>query len=304
MYHLATVFPPLRRVRLPLTRDQVMLLMAAVNEIFLGIDIYMAHSISGTIVPNEWIPIIFGPLAGLLLILAGLIALRRRSLANVIANLVFLASIAVGILGAYFHLRRAALPAGPLTGRLSVNLLVWAPPVLGPLTFSLTGWLGISAAWTEDPPDSGTLVLLGGLRVHLPYSKTRAFFFITGLGTLATVISSVLDHARTNFVNPWLWVPTLAGIFGVVVAITLAALDNPTRSDLIVYTATMLLLIVVGVVGAYLHIRENLTAGGVVVTERFIRGAPVLAPLLYTNMGSLGLFALLDPAERSGASTP
>ncbi len=64
MYHLATVFPPIRRVRIPLSRDQIMLLMAAVNEIFLGIDIYLAHSISGTIVPNEWIPIIFGAVGG------------------------------------------------------------------------------------------------------------------------------------------------------------------------------------------------------------------------------------------------
>ena len=76
MYHLATVFPSVRRIgRLPLSRDQLMLLMAAINEIFLGIDIYLAHSISGTIVPNEWIPIIFGPIAGVLLLLAGLIAI-------------------------------------------------------------------------------------------------------------------------------------------------------------------------------------------------------------------------------------
>ena len=51
-YPLATVFPPLRRVgKLPLSRDQVMLLMMAINEVFLAIDIYLAHNISGTIRP-------------------------------------------------------------------------------------------------------------------------------------------------------------------------------------------------------------------------------------------------------------
>jgi hypothetical protein len=54
----------------------------------------------------------------------------------------------------------------------------------------------------EDPPDSGRLLLLGGRSLQLPYSKTRAYLFIAGLGTLATVISSVLDHARVNLVNP------------------------------------------------------------------------------------------------------
>ncbi len=297
MYHLATVLPPVRRIRPPLSRDQLMLLMTAINLIFLGIDIYLAHSISGTIVPNEWIPIIFGPLAGALLLLAGLLAARRRPLSTAIANIIFLGSIGVGLLGAYFHLVRAALPAAPAGQRVSVNLLVWAPPVLGPLTFSLVGVLGISAAWLENPPDSGRLALLAGRYVQLPFSKTRAYFFWVGLGTLATVISSVLDHARTDFENPWLWVPTAVGVFGTVVAVTLGAIERPTRADLITYIAAMLLLILVGVVGALLHVNANLTAGGTVVPERFIRGAPFLAPLLFCNMGALGLIALLDPVE-------
>jgi hypothetical protein len=298
MYHLATVFPPVQRVRrLPLSRDQFMLLMAAINEIFLGIDIYLAHSISGTITPNEWIPIVFGPVAGALLLLAGLIALRQRPLATMIANLTLLASIGVGLLGAYFHFVRAILPSGPAGQQVTVNLLVWAPPILGPLTFCLVGVLGISAAWIEAPPDSGVLALLTGQYIRLPFSKTQAYFFWISLGILATVISSVLDHARTNFENPWLWVPTAAGVFGTVVAMTLGVIDRPTRTDLITYTATMLLLIVVGVVGALLHVGFDLSALGVVVPERFIRGAPVLAPLLFSNMGALGLIALLDPVE-------
>jgi hypothetical protein len=301
MYHLATVFPPIKRIRLPITRDQAMLLMAAVNEIFLGVDIYLAHSISGTIVFNEWIPILFGPIAGAILLLAGLLALRQRRLATVIANLIFVASVAVGLLGAFFHLRRAALPYAPVGQQISVNLLVWAPPVLGPLTFALVGWLGMSAAWVEDPPDSGTLTLLGGRRLRLPWSKTRAYFLIVGLGTLATAISSVLDHARTDFVNPWLWIPTVAGVFGTVVGITLGFIRQPTRADLITYTATMALLLAVGAAGAILHIGDNLTSQSVFVSERFIRGAPVLAPLLFANMGTLGLLALLDPREQRKA---
>jgi hypothetical protein len=296
MYHLATVVPAIRRLRLPLTRDQLMLLMMAINEIFLGVDTYLAHSISGTVRPYEWIPILFGPVAGVLLLLAGWIAFKRRPLATVIATFVFLASTVVGLLGTYFHLIRAILPYAPAGQQASVNMIVWAPPFLGPLTFALVGLLGISAAWVEDPPDSGVLTLLGGRRLHLPYSKTRAYFLIVGLGILATVISSVLDHARTGFVNPWLWVPTATGVFGVIVAITLGLLDTPTRADLMIYTATMLLLIGVGMVGAILHINDNLSLKMVVI-ERFIRGAPVLAPLLFANMGSLGLIVLLDATE-------
>jgi hypothetical protein len=45
---------------------------------------------------------------------------------------------------------------------------------------------------------------------------------------------------------------------------------------------------------------DDLTAAGAFVVERFIRGAPFLAPLLFANMGSLGLFVLLGPDETAG----
>ena len=297
MSYLETVIPQARRLRIPISRDQAMLLMAAVNEIFLGVDIYLAHSTSGTITRNEWIPIIFGPVAGIILLIAGLVALRRRPLANVLATVVFILSIIVGLLGAYFHLHRALLPYAPLGERITVDLLVWAPPILGPLTFCLVGLLGISAAWIEDPPDSGILKLLGGVRLKMPLSKTRAYFFMVSLGILATVISSVFDHARTNFVNPWLWIPTVAGIFGVVVALGVGIINQPRRSDLSIYTGAMLLLIAVGVLGSLLHIQSNLTSEHVIVGERFLRGAPFMAPMLFANMGTLGLLVLLDPHE-------
>ena len=299
MDYLSTAFPAIRRIRrLPLTRDQLMLLMAAVNEVFLGVDIYLAHSISGTITAREWIPIIFGPSAGVLLLLAGLISLRRRTAASILATVVLLGSMVVGFLGAYFHLVRAILPTAPLGERVSVALLVWAPPILGPLTFTLVGLLGISAAWIEDPLDSGVLRLPGNLRLDLPYSKTRAFLFMVGLGKMATLVSSVLDHARTGFENPWLWLPTAAGTFGSIVAVGLGAIERPRRADILVFVGTMVLLMLVGVTGAVLHILRNLTAEGAIVGERFLRGAPFLAPLLFANMGALGLIALVKPGER------
>jgi hypothetical protein len=298
MYSLATVFPPLARVkRLPFTRDQFILLMVAVNEIFLGVDIYLAHSISGTIVPNEWIPIIFGPTAGVLLFILGLVALRKRMLANVLASVIFIFSIVVGLLGAYFHIRRGILPTGPPGEWVSIQMLVWAPPILGPLTFALTGILGLSAAWLESPPDSGILTLVRGIRLQLPFSKTRAYFFLVGLGALASLISMVFDHARTGFQNPWLWVSASVAIFGTVVPIALGMQEKPTRADLITFIIAMLALILLGMTGLLLHINENLISDGTIVTERFIRGAPFLAPMLFADMGTLGLISLLDPRE-------
>ena len=301
MYQLATVFPPLQRVRrLPISRDQFMLLMVAANEIFIGFEHYLAHSFSGTIVGREWIPIIYAPAAGLLLLLAGLIATRYRALATAIGSLALAGSIAVGLLGACFHFVRAILPSGPPGARVTLDLLVWAPPILGPLFLSLMGMVGIIAILREDLPGSGTLVLLAGQRVSLPYSKTRTYFLLVALGILAATSASVMDHARTHFENPWLWVPTVVGVFGTVVAAALGMIRRPTRPDLATLVAAQFLLLVVGPVGLALHIEANLTAQDAIVIERFLRGAPVFAPMLFTNMGVLGLVALLDPGEPAG----
>lgn len=298
MFLLAEHFPPAERLRrLPLSRDQFILLVAATNEFFLGLDIYLAHRTNGLITTNEWIPIIFGPIAGALLLAAVLLALRNQPLATVLATLVLAASIVVGLLGAYFHVIRAALPTAPLPQRISIQLLVWGPPILGPLMFSLVGLLGISAAWIEHPADSGRLVLPGDRRLQLPYSKTRAYLFMVSLGSLATVVSSVLDHARAEFENPWLWLPTIAGVLATTAALALGALDRPRRNEVLAYVVTMLLMIAVGALGALLHVQTNLTARGTIVGERFIRGAPILAPLLFSNIGLLGLLALLPSEE-------
>lgn len=297
MYYLEAVFPAVRKVRMPLSRDQIMLLMAALNLILLGLDVYLAHATSGTIVPYEWIPIIFGPLAGLGLLLAGLVALRRRASANLLATGVFVASMVVGVLGSYFHFVRASLPIGILGRWLSLDMLIWAPPILGPISFAGIAVLGLSAAWIEEPPDSGTLSLIGGKKLHLPYSKTRGYLFLLSFGILASLVSSALDHARTGFVNPWLWLPLIAGVFATIVAAYLGFLDKPGRADIFTYVGAMLLLMAVGIIGTVLHVQADLTAGNQIVIERFLRGAPVMAPMQFANLGMLGLIVLLDPRE-------
>lgn len=52
------------------------------------------------------------------------------------------------------------------------------------------------------------------------------------------------------------------------------------------------------ILGLVLHIRENLIAEGTIVGERFLRGAPFLAPMLFAVVGALGLVTLLGPRER------
>ena len=58
----------------------------------------------------------------------------------------------------------------------------------------------------------------------------------------------------------------------------------------------MLLLVLVGMLGVVLHVLRNLGLENAIVIERFLRGAPFLAPMLFSDMGALGLVILLDPS--------
>ncbi len=297
MNYLAMVFPALRRRRIPFSRDQAMLIMAAFNLVMLGVDSFLAHGLNLTIRAREWIPIVFGVVGGLTLFVAGLIALRNRLWASRLATIVFFLSVVVGVLGSYFHFVRGTLPSAPPGQQVSVYLLIWAPPIFAPLAFAGIGFLGIVAAWAETPPTSGIVSLPRG-QYQMPFSKTRAYLFLVSLGILAALMSSALDHSRTPWENPWLWLPLIVATLATVAAFLMAAAPRKLgRTDVITYLAIMGLLILVGLIGAVLHIQVDLTANLEIVPERFLRGAPFLAPLLYVNMGIIGVCALLSPEE-------
>lgn len=294
---LGIVWPRFRHNRLALSRDQFFLLLAAFNQIFIALDIYLAHSINGTLKANERIPIYYGAAAGIALLAAGAVALRRRNLATRLANFVFVIGFVVGLLGAWLHLDRTVLLDSGLLSLEAVSTLVWAPPVIGPLFFILVSVLGITAAWVEAPVNSGRLRLSNARFIQMPYSKTRAYMLITGIFILATLISSVLDHARLEFSNAWVWLPVAAALFGFTTTLFLGIVRAPRGGDVATHVFAMILLIATGVAGFVLHADASMTSAGQVVVERFLRGSPALAPLLYCNVGVMGLLALLAPHE-------
>ncbi|MCX6645420.1 MAG: hypothetical protein NTY09_03550, partial [bacterium] len=259
MYYLAILFPKLLGDRpLPFTRDQVMMWMIVINEFFLGVDHFLAHMISGNIWNQELYPIIAGPVTGVFLIIAILMERKSRLASSIIATIPLLATILMGLYGEYLHINRTFIEGAPMGQKVTIDTLVWAVPIIAPLTASFIGVLGISAAWQEEPADSGLLVLNGRTRLQLPFSKTRAYFFLVALGILACLISSVLDHARTHFVNPWLWFPYVGGLFSVMAAVLLGVINNPSKGDLTIYAFAMFILILIGLVGTILHIHSVL----------------------------------------------
>lgn len=301
--YVAIIAPPLKRLRMPVSRDLAFLLLVVVNLLILGFETYLAHSISGTIRPYEWIPVLLSPVAGLVLLVALWLKPRQSRLGLMLAVGVLLFSLVVGVLGTYFHLVRAMRPLALAGERISLLLLIWSPPLVAPASFALVSVLGLLALWPETALDSGVLRISATRHLTLPLSKSRLYFLLASLGILIASVSGVLDHARTDFSNLWLWAATLTGVLGTLVALFLGLLPHPSRADLMAYAVAMGILLAVGPLGTLLHLLTDLAVGNTIVIERFIRGAPLLAPLVFANMGLFGVLVLLDPDAEEAKPT-
>lgn len=293
----STQIPGIGTLKLPIGRDELMLLLVAFNMAAIGIETYLAHLISGSVKPAEAIPVVFGPIAGVVVLIALLVRVLfdRKVLPTLIILSVSAASVVVGTLGAAFHWERGIAPAFFEGSRLRWDWLIHAPPALAPLAFAGIGLMGILAILQETEPGSGRFEFPGVLSVKTPISKTRQLLWLVGLGIAAATISAFVDHARTDFSSFFIWIPVVLGIFGTVVTLLMGMYERHTHSDYFIFFWVMMLMILVGVLGLGFHIDADLPEGpqGGINTERFIRNAPIMAPLLFANMGLLGLITMV-----------
>lgn len=294
-----STIPGIGDFHLPLSRNDLLLILVAFAEIGMGIEIYLAHLISGTIKPAEWIPVIFGPVAGILFLVAvGLRVLAHRATlpSSLLVIVVGMASVAVGVIGTAFHWARAVpSPSFEQVG-IQWDWIIYAPPIAGPLAFAGVGLLAIIALLEDTTPETGELTLPGIITFHTPLPQTRQFLWLIAFGLYAATISATLDHARTGFESIFVWIPTGLGLFGSVTTTLMATYNKHSKSDYFIFFWVMILMITVGVLGFGLHVNADLpeSATGGLQIERFIRGAPPMAPMLFAIMGFFGLLTMIN----------
>jgi len=297
----STRIPGVGTLKIPLRRSDLLLALVAFVQIGLGVETLLAHLISGSVKPGESIPIVFGPAAGLCLLIAGAIRVRRgtNTLSSLIVIAVAAASVVVGVVGSAFHWSRIQ-PAVPGLGA-QWDWLVFAPPVAGPLSFAGVGLLAIIAVLEDTRPESGRLTLPGILTFNTPIPQTRQFLWLIAFGLYAATLSAFLDHGRTNYENIWVWTPVVLGVFGAVATTLMALYHRHTPADWFFFFVIMLLMIGIGVLGLGLHLNADLPEGGeTIVVERLIRGAPVMAPMLFAIMGAFGVITMVGAETDEG----
>ncbi|MFW5691433.1 MAG: hypothetical protein ACOCXZ_02920, partial [Chloroflexota bacterium] len=249
--------PGIGTFHLPLSRNDLLLLLVAFTEIGMGVETYLAHLISGSVLPAEWVPVIFGPLAGLALIIAMAMRVRAGGATLPSSLLVIatgMASVAVGVIGSAFHWARALPPTSFPDRSFQLDWVIHAPPIVGPLAFAGVGLLAIIALLEDTEPETGKLTLPGVITFNTPLPQTRQFLWLIAFGLYAATLSAFLDHARTDFEDFFVWTPVVLGVFGAVVTTLMALYHHHTRADWFIFFWTMVLMIVLGVLGLGLHI--------------------------------------------------
>lgn len=274
--------PGLRGVAARLAPVHCVELFVLANLAFLGLDIFIAHSINGFGAHSlhaysrwaEWVPICFSLSAPLVLLIA--ISVSRFSVRSRVSRDVGLfigaISILIGIAGLLFHLNSQFFELRTLKS------LVYTAPFVAPLAYTGVGLLLLLDRMVESDCEewAGWVILL------------------TAGGFLGNFVLSLADHAQNGF-HEWAeWIPVAAAAFAV--AFLSIPLFMRTGSDYVRWCGFVIVMnALVGVLGFAFHVWSDVHGPAPTARENFLYGAPAFAPLLFTNLSllaALGLWAL------------
>ena len=284
IFHMANI-------KLPMAKNRLLLVFVGINLMFTGIDVALAHSINDYVPVYEWIPIIYFPFGAVSCLLIALQS-QPKKWAALTHIALMLIGIIVGVLGTAFHGYAVLNPEGYLTWAW----IVFGSPILAPMAFAGISLLGLYAVTEETKNEPGMLKVPGLGIFKAPISRDRHFLWLVGLGFAASTITSIIDHAQYGYTF-YKMIPIIFGLFASSVVLYLAVSKEWTRGDENVYLWTMIIAVIVGVLGFGFHLTSDLAGTGVFSLERILAFAPVLAPLLFSDLGMLGLLVVAEEED-------
>ncbi|MCG9127400.1 hypothetical protein JT359_07360 [Candidatus Poribacteria bacterium] len=242
------------------------------NLAFLALDVFIAHSVNAFAHPAEWIPFYFALGASLLLAIVRLG--RTRIWKNYCCFTIGASAIGIGVSGMFFHL------GSEFFSDLTLKNIVYTAPFVAPLAFTGIGLLLIMNRMISDK--------------DLEWSQW--IVFIAWVGWCGNFILSVFDHAQNGFFNPSEWIPVFASAFAVGCLGTLFFI-SPEPLFFRFCIIVLVINFIVGVLGFFLHLTTDLQAPGITQIDKFLYGAPILAPLLFPNLSilaGLGIWSMFS----------
>lgn len=125
----------------------------------------------------------------------------------------------------------------------------------------------------------------------------RSLSALTAAGALITAAEIFFEHDRASFGNKMMWAPVVLGPIGAAAGIAGFFSRRMAKTALPVASA---IIVVNGLQGTFLHARGIAQKPGGWSNARYNMemGPPVLAPLLVTMVGGMGLLAAILRREK------
>jgi hypothetical protein len=262
------------RERLSGSLDVCLEIFVLFNYFCLSGDIELAHSENHFRNPAEYYPLWFSFAA--VVLLSGALTARLRfhwtAAWTDLGYLVGWSSILLGVAGVIYHLDSRFFYERTLKS------LTYAAPFAAPLAY-----VGL-----------GCLLLMNRMVSMRTRDWAQWVLFFTLGGMVGNFVLSLSDHAVNGFFRWSEWIPVVASAFAV--GFLLAVLFFETQHQFLrVCSLVLLLQILVGGLGFFLHLFADLHGPAASLFENIITGAPPFAPLLLPNLsllGFIGLFAM------------
>jgi hypothetical protein len=291
-------------------------LITAFSSLLTGLEVTYEHYIGSYSQQIMYSPVFLS----LVLVMAGVWAVFNRWAARILLPIVSLLIAIDGVVGFILHVRGIARKPGGW--RIPVFNIVMGPPLLAPLLFATSGFLGIISAFLrreDDLPQSARQhvqtthakrplwmdivprSISKDVRVIEHDIREGRFQRLMGVATAISAFfsgfESLYSHYKNNFTYRIEWVPILltpavmiAGI-GTIWSRTMARILLPITSAL---------ALISGAVGFFYHARGVLRrpGGKKLPLYNILYGPPIFAPLLFAATGFLGLLASLLRREK------
>ncbi len=125
----------------------------------------------------------------------------------------------------------------------------------------------------------------------------RSLAALTAAGSLVTAAEIFFEHDKASFGNKWMWVPVALGPLGAVAGVMGVCSRRMAKTTLPLASAV---IVANGLQGTYLHARGIAQKPGGFTNFRYNMemGPPLLAPLLVTMVGGMGLLAAVLRREK------
>ncbi|MFP3467581.1 hypothetical protein [Leifsonia sp. SIMBA_070] len=125
----------------------------------------------------------------------------------------------------------------------------------------------------------------------------RSLSGLTAAGSLVTAAEIYFEHDKASFGNPWMWAPVVLGPVGAIAGVAGVFSRRAAKTLLPIAAAT---IVANGLQGTYLHARGvgQKPGGWRNLRYNIEMGPPLLAPLLVTVVGGMGLLAAILRREK------